>query len=53
MPATVGGLYLLAVAVVLLILAAVFAYASWEDFDDRRRRERLVHRNLQRMGGAR
>lgn len=43
--------YLLIAVPALIVLLAVFVYAEWEKFDDCRRRERLVHRNLQRMSG--
>jgi hypothetical protein len=47
----IDGTYLLIVIIALAILYGVFRLAAWEEFDDRRRRERLVHRNLQRSCG--
>ena len=43
--------YLLIAVPALAVLWLAFALASWEEWDDRRRRERRVKRNLQRMGG--
>ncbi len=45
-----------AIEILGLILAAALAaltfyYARWESWDDRRRSDRLVHRNLNRMAG--
>jgi hypothetical protein len=49
----IDGTYLLIVLAALALIAAVWKFAAWEEWDDQRRRERLVHRNLQRMGGNR
>lgn len=43
-------IFILSVAA-LIVFGAAWIYAGWEDWDDRRRSERLVHRNLQRMAG--
>lgn len=43
--------YFLLSAAAVAILAIVFLYARWEDRDDRRRSDRLVQRNIQRMCG--
>jgi hypothetical protein len=49
----IDGTYLLTIVIGIIIIGALLKYAAWEEQDDRRRRERLVHRNLQRMGGNR
>jgi len=45
------GLDLLAVIIIVLALYFAFHYAGWRRADRTRRHERMVHRNLQRMGG--
>ncbi len=37
----------------VLIMAAAWIFARWEEQDDYRRHQRLVHRNLQRQSGGR
>jgi hypothetical protein len=39
------------IAAALPVLWLAFKYAAWEKWNDRRRSDRLVHRNLQRMCG--
>jgi hypothetical protein len=53
MPHTVDGTYLLVVIAAFIVLAGVFKYAAWEEWDDRRRHQRRVHRNMQNIGGSR
>ena len=43
--------YILLGLICVCVLGIVFIYARWEEQDDRRRSDRLVHRNLQRMSG--
>ena len=49
------GLDLLAVIIIVLALYfafhRAFRYAGWRRFDRTLRHERMVHRNLQRIGG--
>jgi uncharacterized membrane protein YphA (DoxX/SURF4 family) len=45
------SIYLLIAIAALAVFGAVWIYAGWEKWDDRRRSDRLVHRNLQRMMG--
>ena len=50
MPHPVDGVYLLVVIAGLLILAGAFKYARWEEWNDRRKRERRAHINLTKNG---
>lgn len=47
------SLYLILAIAGLALLLTLWTYAEWLRWDDQRRLERRVHRNLQRMGGGR
>jgi hypothetical protein len=39
------------IPIALAAFGLIFKYAAWEEWDDRRRSDRKVHRNLQKMCG--
>lgn len=47
----IDGTYILIAIAALALLLAGYVYAEWEAWDSRRRHERRVKVNLQRMGG--
>lgn len=49
----ITGTYVATVVAALLILFAAIEYANWIQWDEQRRQQRRVHRNLMRMGGRR
>lgn len=50
---TVGGVYLGLAALFLVAAAVLWTYFNWRDWDEQRRYERLVHRNIDRIWGRR
>ncbi len=47
----IDAIEILGLILVIALAAITHKYAKWETWDDRRRSDRLVHRNLQRMCG--
>ncbi len=47
----IDAIEILGLILAIALAAITFYYARWEDWDDRRRSDRLVHRNLQKMCG--
>lgn len=47
----IDGTYILIAAAALLVLTLGYVYFEWEAWDSRRRHERRVKINLQRMAG--
>lgn len=43
------SIYLLIVIVSLALVLIIWAYVDWAQWDERRRLERRVHRNIERM----
>ncbi len=51
MPLIIDGTYALLILAGLLLMLAAWTYAEWRHWDNWRRHQRRVHRNLQRMTG--
>ncbi len=45
----IDGVYLASTVITVGALYLAFAYVRWLDWDDRRRKQRLAHRNLYNM----
>lgn len=48
---TFDGLDLLAAVAVIVTVAVALWHVRWAAWDRRRRSDRIVHRNMRRMGG--
>jgi len=47
----IDGLYILTIVAAFAALLIIWTYNEWARWDEHRRQQRRVHRNLQRMSG--
>lgn len=50
---TINGLHLLGAIIVILAIYTFAHWLEWRAYDRERRSDRLVHRNMERIGGTR